>query len=100
VEAACTTRAVADPFEATRAALASRRRCLIASLPRVLAGPIVRRVELRSCSFWIALSREATVKALIWKGERNTTPASADTPFGTGELAPKRQNTPRMYGPE
>ncbi len=59
-------------------------------MPKVLAGPIVRRVEFRSCSFWVALSAEATVKALIWKGERSTTPSSADTPVGTGELKTRR----------
>jgi hypothetical protein len=62
----------------------------VAPLPRVLAGPIVRRVEPRSCSFWVALSQEATVKALIWKGERNAPVSSADTPFGTGELKTRR----------
>jgi hypothetical protein len=60
-------------------------------LPNVLAGPIVRRVEQRSCSFWVALSREATVKALIWKGERTTTPdPGVDAPAGTGELKTRR----------
>ena len=57
----------------------------MANLPKVLAGPIVRRVESRSCSFWVALSREATVKALVWKGERNAPVSGADTPVGTGE---------------
>lgn len=55
-------------------------------LPKVLAGPIVRRVEQRSCSFWVALSQEATVTALLWKGERNAPVSSADTPAGSGEL--------------
>jgi hypothetical protein len=59
-------------------------------LPKVLAGPIVRRVEPRSCSFWVALSQEATVRASIWKGERNAPVSSADTPAGTGELKTRR----------
>jgi hypothetical protein len=50
----------------------------------------VRRVEQRSCSFWVALSQEATVKALVWKGERNAPVSSADTPAGTGELKTRR----------
>jgi hypothetical protein len=63
-------------------------------LPKVLAGPIVRRIEQRSCSFWVALSEEATVKALIWKGERSDTPnPSVDAPAGTGELKTRRIGT-------
>jgi hypothetical protein len=38
-------------------------------LPVVLAGPIVRRVEPRICSFWIALRDPAdAVTATIWRG--------------------------------
>jgi hypothetical protein len=63
-------------------------------LPRVLAGPIVRRVEQRSCSFWVALSQEATVKASLWKGERSDTPdPGSDPPAGTGELKTRRIGT-------
>ncbi|WP_119070902.1 hypothetical protein [Aggregatilinea lenta] len=39
-------------------------------LPRVLAGPIVRRVEPTSCAFWIALSEPASVIARVWEGTR------------------------------
>ncbi len=39
-------------------------------LPRILAGPIVRRVEPTSCAFWIALSEPAAVVAHIWEGTR------------------------------
>lgn len=35
-------------------------------LPLVLAGPIVRRVEPRHCSFWVALRQPATVTADVW----------------------------------
>ena len=41
------------------------------ALPRVLAGPIVRRVEPASCSFWVALSEQATVTARVWLGEKS-----------------------------
>jgi hypothetical protein len=37
-------------------------------LPLVLAGPIVRRVEPRLCSFWVALRQPATVTADVWPG--------------------------------
>ena len=36
------------------------------TLPLVVAGPIVRRVESRFCSFWVALSEPATVTATVW----------------------------------
>jgi hypothetical protein len=62
----------------------------VAALPKVLAGPIVRRVESRSCSFWVALSQEATVNARIWKGERNAPVSNADAPAGTGELKTRK----------
>lgn len=55
-------------------------------LPKVLAGPIVRRVEKLSCSFWVALSQEATITARIWKGERTAPVTDADTPAGSGQL--------------
>ena len=40
----------------------------MSALPEVLAGPIVRRVEPRLCSFWIALSHPASVMATVWRG--------------------------------
>ena len=36
------------------------------TLPLVLAGPIVRRVESRFSSFWVALSKPAVVTAHVW----------------------------------
>ncbi len=55
------------------------------SLPRVLAGPIVRRVEPRTVSFWIALSQAATVTALIFKGKQNA--GATPQADGQGTLA-------------
>ena len=48
----------------------------MATLPPVLAGPIVRRVEPRACSFWVAL-RDASdsVTATIWRGIQSAGPA-------------------------
>ena len=39
------------------------------ALPEVLAGPIVRRVEPRACSVWIALRDPSdAVKLTVWRG--------------------------------
>ena len=38
------------------------------SLPLVLAGPILRRVEPNLVSVWIALSRPASVTLTLWEG--------------------------------
>ena len=48
------------------------------ALPRVLAGPIVRRVEPASCSFWVALSEQATVTARVWHGEKSAPVPDSD----------------------
>ena len=53
------------------------------SLPFVLAGPILRRVEPKLVSVWIALSRPATVTITLWEGR---------TKGGSGELF--RSNAP------
>jgi hypothetical protein len=53
------------------------------SLPNILAGPIVRRIEPRLACFWIALSRKATVRAHLWEGTPVAAGASPDT-AGTG----------------
>ena len=38
------------------------------SLPLVLAGPILRRVEPNLVAVWIALSRAASVSLTLWEG--------------------------------
>jgi hypothetical protein len=43
------------------------------ALPLILGGPIVRRVEGRYASFWLALSRPATVVAHVWSGMQAST---------------------------
>jgi hypothetical protein len=40
----------------------------LVSLPFVLAGPILRRVEPKLVSVWIALSRPASVTITLWEG--------------------------------
>jgi hypothetical protein len=57
-------------------------------LPLLLAGPILRRVEPTVAAVWIALSKAATVRLLVWEG---SAPAGVDhdNPFvqssATGE---------------
>src|SRR5262245_3130039 len=41
---------------------------LMVSLPLVLAGPILRRVEPNLVSVWLALSRPAAVTITLWEG--------------------------------
>jgi hypothetical protein len=67
----------------------------VADLPLVLAGPLVRRVEPRRCSFWVALSQQATVTATIWSGPQFATAgaaavASGDPSIGTGQATTRR----------
>lgn len=67
----------------------------MADLPLVLAGPIVRRVEARSCSFWIALSQSATVTAKIWAGPQfaggaTNSVQSGEAALGEGQAATRR----------
>ena len=47
---------------------------------------MVRRVEQRSCAFWVTLSVAATVKVRIWKGTREATLVGGVNPVGAGEL--------------
>ncbi len=59
-------------------------------LPRVLAGPIVRRVDATGCSFWIALSEPAQVTASIWMNTRTAgstpgTVSGGDAPAATSD---------------
>jgi hypothetical protein len=53
----------------------------VATLPLIIAGPIVRRVETRFCSIWIALRDPVTVTANVWLGEQF---AGATSPLATG----------------
>src|SRR4051812_1198217 len=39
------------------------------ALPLVLAGPVVRRVDARSATFWMALSEAAGLEAWVWPSE-------------------------------
>ncbi len=40
------------------------------ALPLLLAGPIIRRVDARGATFWLAFSQPATVTATVWAGDQ------------------------------
>src|SRR5262245_8519129 len=46
-------------------------------LPLILAGPILRRVEPNLVSVWLALSKSASAKLVLWQGQ--AAPASSNT---------------------
>lgn len=61
----------------------------------VLAGPIVRRVEPRLISVWVALREPATVSIDVWTDTQVAaatagTVQSGDSPVATGEVTTKR----------
>ena len=66
------------------------------TLPTVLAGPIVRRVEPTLCSFWIALSDPSdAVTATVWRGLQTAgasagTVASGDAKIGAATTKTRR----------
>ncbi len=67
-----------------------------AALPLILAGPIVRRVEPRSCSVWVAL-RDASgeVRLTVWRGLQTAGAvagqvASGNAPVGTAVVATRQ----------
>jgi hypothetical protein len=67
-----------------------------AALPLILAGPIVRRVEPRSCSAWVAL-RDASgeVRLTVWRGLQTAGAvagqvASGNAPVGTAVVATRQ----------
>jgi hypothetical protein len=43
------------------------------ALPLVLAGPILRRVEPRLCTVWVALRESARVEVAVWEGAQFAT---------------------------
>ncbi|GAA2511332.1 hypothetical protein [Winogradskya humida] len=71
-------------------------------LPFVLAGPIVRRVDASSATFWIALSEPATVQAVIWLGadQDSTGPgtvASNSATVARSDTVPARKWGEHLY---
>src|SRR6185437_4282556 len=69
----------------------------MADLPLVLAGPIVRRVEPRLCSFWIALREPSdNVTASIWRGIQTAGPAGGSVSSGDAKVASQSVKTRRF----
>ena len=61
------------------------------ALPIILAGPMVRRVEPRLVTIWIALSEKAPVKVSVWQNHQfaTATPGvvrSGDSPWAEAEV--------------
>jgi hypothetical protein len=70
-------------------------------LPLVLAGPIVRRVEPRLCTLWVALREAATVTGTLWDGAQFATEhaglvASGDAPIAR-DSRPTRRFGERLH---
>jgi hypothetical protein len=65
-------------------------------LPLILAGPILRRVDAKLCTVFVALSRDATVEVKLWSGaQRSTGIGTVET--GMGPLANVQVQT-RKFG--
>jgi len=65
------------------------------ALPLVLAGPILRRVEPRLCTVWIALREAARVQVTVWQGAQFATAnpgfvASGDAPIAVDTRQTRR----------
>lgn len=66
------------------------------AVPLMLAGPIVRRVEPRLASFWLALSKPASIKLRIWKGSHLATDGIGAVGGGAAEFASGSADTIRL----
>jgi hypothetical protein len=65
------------------------------TLPLVLAGPILRRVEPRLCTVWVALRESARVQVTVWEGAQFATAnpglvASEDAPIAVDSRQTRR----------
>ncbi len=67
------------------------------ALPLVLAGPIVRKVNARSASFWIALSENSVVEAWVWAGDQ-TSSSGGNVQSGEGFVAHSTVTSTRQLG--
>jgi hypothetical protein len=71
-------------------------------LPRVLAGPIVRRVDSTGCSFWVATSVAGNVTARIWlnnqiAADMPATVVSGDSPVSSSPATELLQFGSNLY---
>jgi len=73
----------------------------VAQLPLILAGPIVRRVEPRSVSVWVALRDAVPVTLRLWAGTQRSTGGglvqSGDAPLVTSQSAAPRRFGQRLH---
>lgn len=70
----------------------------VRDLPLILAGPIVRRIEPRSCSVWIALrDTAAEVRLMVWKGLQVAGSAAGQVASGNAPVASATAAT-RQFG--
>lgn len=67
------------------------------ALPLVLAGPVVRHVDARSATFWIALSAPGTVEAWVWSGEQIST-SGGTVESGDAFVAHSQVTSTRAWG--
>jgi len=66
-------------------------------LPLVLAGPIVRKVDAKSATIWIALSEPALVSLRVWAGDQTST-GTGTVQSGTGPIAEDIGTGTRQWG--
>lgn len=66
-----------------------------ATLPRVLAGPIVRRVEPNACSVWLATSEAADVTLKLYAGTAMA--SSAGAPVASSQATSLRRFGEHLY---
>jgi hypothetical protein len=68
------------------------------SLPTVLAGPVVRRVDAEGAAIWIALRDAATVRVAGWFGGGRLSSGPGEVDGGDGEQLAGTAST-RRFGP-
>ncbi|MGP4090317.1 hypothetical protein, partial [Streptomyces sp. KR55] len=70
----------------------------MAALPLILAGPLVRRVEPRSVSVWVALRDSVPVTLRLWSGSQLAAPTGGQVQSGDQPLTTSQPVTPRRFG--
>lgn len=66
------------------------------AIPLILAGPIVRRVEPRLATFWLALSKESEVEVRIWEGTQIAAAGTGTITGITSKFASNKADTVRL----
>ncbi|NOQ62926.1 MAG: hypothetical protein GQ582_00255 [Methyloprofundus sp.] len=68
------------------------------SLPLVLAGPIVRRVDTHSVSIWIATSTASSITLQLWNGAQTSTEGIGLVNNASAMLAGKVTKSTQLFG--